>query len=54
MDEIITHLTTLDGCKVEISLEVNAESASGFPPQTVRVVSENSRVLKIENFGFEK
>jgi len=26
---------------------------SGFPPDKVRVVSENARTLKFEQFGFE-
>ena len=54
LDEVITHLSTVDGCDVELSLEVSAHAADGFPQGTVRTVSENCRTLRVENFGFEK
>lgn len=53
VEEVIQNLTTLDGCKVEISLEVNATSKEGFPQPTVRTVSENCRTLHIDNYGFD-
>lgn len=54
LDEVITHLSSVDGCEVELSLEVSAQAADGFPQGTVRTVSENCRTLRVENFGFEK
>ena len=54
LDEIISHLTSVDGCSVELSLEVSAQADNGFPQGTVRTVSENCRTLKVQNFGFEK
>ena len=54
MDEIINHLNTLDGCNVQITLEVTAERSEGFPVPIIRTVSENCRTLKIKDFGFEK
>ena len=54
VEEVIQHLTSLDGCSVEISLEVNATASDGFPQPTVRTVSENCRTLRIDNFGFDK
>lgn len=54
LDEVITHLSTVDNCDVELSLEVSAHAADGFPQGTVRTVSENCRTLRVENFGFEK
>lgn len=54
VEEVIQHLTCLDDCNVEISLEVSASANDGFPQPTVRAVSENCRTLKIDNFGFEK
>ena len=54
LDEVITHLSSVDSCEVEISLEVSAKAAEGFPQGTVRTVSENCRTLHVENFGFEK
>ena len=54
LDEVITHLSTVDNCEVELSLEVSAHAADGFPQGTVRTVSENCRTLRVEDFGFEK
>lgn len=54
LDEVITHLTSVDNCDVELSLEVNAQAADGFPQGTVRTVSENCRTLRVEDFGFDK
>ena len=54
LDEVITHLSSVDNCDVELSLEVSARAADGFPQGTVRTVSENCRTLRVENFGFEK
>lgn len=54
VEEVIQHLTSLDGCAVEISLEVNATANGGFPQPTVRTVSENCRTLRIDTFGFDK
>ena len=31
LDEVITHLTTVDNCEVELSLEVSAHASEGFP-----------------------
>lgn len=54
LDEVITHLSSVEGCEVELSLEVSAQTAAGFPQETVRIVSENCRTLRVDNFGFEK
>ena len=54
LDEVITHLSSVDGCEVELSLEVSAQAANGFPQGTVRTVSENCRTLRVDNFGFGK
>ena len=53
VEEVISHLTSVDGCQVEVSLEVNAQIPDGLPHQTVRVVTENCRTLKVNDFGFE-
>ena len=53
LQEIIQHLLTLDGCNVELKLEVEATKDDGIPATTVRTVSENCRTLKVEDFGFE-
>lgn len=54
LDEVITHLSSVEECEVELSLEVSAHTVGGFPKETVRIVSENCRTLRVDNFGFEK
>ena len=54
LDEVISHLTSLDGCAVSIHLELNADSANGFPQNVERTVNENCSTLHVENFGFEE
>lgn len=53
VEEVISHLMDVNGCNVEITLEVKAASASGFTQPTIRAVSENCRTLKIDNFSFD-
>lgn len=53
VEEIISHLTSIDGCKVEVSLEVNVLAPDGLPMPIVRTVTENCRTLKVKNFGVE-
>jgi len=52
-EEIIQHLTSVDGAKVKVSLEVEADSADGFTQQTIRTISENCRTLRVRDSGFE-
>ena len=54
VEEIIQHLTSVDGAKVTVSLEVQAESDEGFTQQTVRTISENCRTLRVRDSGFEE
>ncbi|MDR2655522.1 MAG: DUF499 domain-containing protein [Oscillospiraceae bacterium] len=54
VEEIIQHLTSVDGARVTVSLEVQAESVDGFTHQTVRTVSENCRTLRVRDSGFEE
>jgi hypothetical protein len=53
-EEVIVHLTSLLGAKVRITLEIEAEVPDGVPDNVVRTVTENSRVLKFEQVGFEE
>lgn len=53
VDEIINHLQNVDGANVEISLEVSVKAPNGIPSNTVRTVSENCQVLKVDDFGFD-
>lgn len=54
VDEVIQRLTSQVGCDVELTLEIVAQLPSGFDEGTVRTISENSRTLKFEHFGFEE
>jgi predicted AAA+ superfamily ATPase len=51
--ELIQHLSAVEGTELEITLEISAKNADGFPENKVRTVSENARVLKFDTFGFE-
>jgi hypothetical protein len=53
-DEVIAHLTGLIDAKVKVTLEVEAEIASGAPDSVVRTVTENARTLRFNTHGFEK
>jgi hypothetical protein len=35
-------------------VEIRATKSDGFPDDKVRVVNENARTLKFDQFGFEK
>jgi hypothetical protein len=54
VEEVISHLTTVDGSQAEISLEVDITVPHGLPSQIVRTVSENCRTLKVQTFGFDE
>jgi len=53
VEEVIERLTSLVGCEVEITVEINAHLSEGFDESTIRTVSENSRTLKFEEHGFD-
>jgi len=54
VEEVIERLTSQLGCDVEITLEVHADKKDGFDESTVRTISENSRTLKFDDYGFEE
>lgn len=53
-EEVIAHLAGLANADVTVTLEIEARLPDGFSEQTIRIVSENSRVLKFEQAGFEE
>jgi predicted AAA+ superfamily ATPase len=53
-EEVIQHLTSQLGAKVEITLEIHAQLPNGAAENVVRTVSENARTLKFESSGFEE
>lgn len=54
VEEVIERLTSQLGCDVEITLEIHAKKPDGFDESTVRTISENSRTLKFDGYGFEE
>ncbi|NLT56869.1 MAG: AAA family ATPase, partial [Actinomycetales bacterium] len=52
--EILQQLAATDGVQLDITVEVHARRAAGFPPDRVRVVLENASTLKFEQAGFEQ
>jgi len=53
-EEIVQHLSTLPGARVQVRLEIEAEIPEGAPEGVVRTVSENGRTLKLISQGFEE
>lgn len=53
-DEVVAHLAGQVGAEVNVTLEIEARLPNGATDQIVRTVTENSRVLKFENHGFER
>ena len=51
--EVIQHLAAPDGVDLEITVEITASKNDGFPDDKTRIVSENARTLKFDQFGFE-
>jgi uncharacterized membrane protein len=54
VENVIQHLQSGDGAMVSVSIEIVAEIPDGADEKTVRTVSENCRVLKFTDFGFEE
>lgn len=53
-EEVLQHLTAIQGSDVQVTLEIQAEFSDDVPEKTVRDVTENCRTLKFESAGFEK
>jgi hypothetical protein len=53
-DEVISHLNSLVGADVRVTLEIDATIPSGASGQVVRTVTENSKSLKFKQHGFEE
>ena len=52
-EEIVQHLIGQIGATVDITVEINARSTTGFPENVVRTVTENCRTLRFLSQGFE-
>lgn len=53
VEEVIGHLTNVEDCTVEVSLEVNVQAPKGLPIPVVRTVMENCKTLKVKSFGVD-
>jgi hypothetical protein len=53
-EEVVQHLSTLVGSKVEVTLEINAHIPDGAPDNVVRTVTENCKTLRFGSHGFEE
>jgi predicted AAA+ superfamily ATPase len=53
-DEVLSHLSTLPGARLNVSIEIEAEMPQGAPEDVQRTVSENARVLRFDSHGFEQ
>lgn len=53
-DEVISHISSLLGSRVHVTLEIHADRPDGFDERVVRVVSENANTLKFDSHGFEE
>jgi hypothetical protein len=52
-DEVISHLNSLVGAEVRVTLEIDATIPEGATEQVVRTVTENCKSLKFKQQGFE-
>ena len=51
--EVIQHLVAPDGVDLEITVEISASKKDGYPDDKARIVTENARTLKFDQYGFE-
>jgi hypothetical protein len=52
-DEVISHLNSIVGAEVRVTLEIDATVPGGASEQVVRTVTENCKSLKFKQQGFE-
>ena len=53
-EEVLQHLTTLPGAKVEVSVEISATVPDGVSESVRRIVDENCKTLRFQSHGFEE
>jgi hypothetical protein len=51
---LAVHTSLIEPLPHQITGEINAKRPEGFDEGTVRTISENSRTLKFEHYGFEE
>jgi len=52
--EILQHLSSIDGVDLDITIEIHAAVKEGFAADKIRVILENARSLKFKNSSFEQ
>lgn len=52
--EILQHIGAIDGVDLSITIEIQAKLDSGFSPEKMRVILENSKSLKFKQSSFEE
>jgi hypothetical protein len=52
-EDVVAHLNALDGTQVEVTVEVKATNAAGFPEAVQKLVDENCAALGVHDRGFE-
>jgi predicted AAA+ superfamily ATPase len=53
-EEVLSHLASLEGTDLKITVEIAARRSDGFPEAVIRVVTENANTLRFEQgSGFE-
>jgi hypothetical protein len=53
-DEVVQHLTRLEGAQIDVSLEIQAYIPQGAPDEVVRTITENLKTLEITACSFEE
>jgi predicted AAA+ superfamily ATPase len=53
-EEVVQHLQSILGSKVDVTLEINAELPNGIPENIQRTIIENCKTLKFKNFNVEE
>jgi hypothetical protein len=53
-DEVLSHLSSLPGAQVKVTMEIEINVPNGVSDDVVRIVSENATALKFDHASFEK
>ncbi|WP_454697854.1 DUF499 domain-containing protein [Arthrobacter humicola] len=53
-DEVLSHIASMPGTELTVTIEIEATHSSGFDENKVRTVSENANTLKFDQSGFEE
>ena len=51
--EVVAHLDGLVGTELQVTIEIRATNADGFPDRVMKIVEENAAALRFTDHGFE-